>query len=306
MNNSIRIFYWDKIKKKNIYKQAALKKFDGDEQKAREYLENWKKEQLERVNKELNIDKNIEEIKEDIEEIKEEIVNIQEPQQPETPTEPEPEQEPPTDKKEYEYTPFKLQMDDMKYTGTSTVIFGASKSGKTYLMKKILKQHYKKPDTIVIMMAENAHAAIYRDLDKKIIKCDRFYPELIKALHKINRKTSNKYNFVVVLDDIVTDKANPQLLKMFLSYRNSRISTIMLLQSLSLLSKNSRFNGNNFIFKKCNSQQYIDDVMALFLNGYGCFANKKHHEQTQLFRDITQNYGFIYLDALNDSISYHK
>ena len=57
MNNSIRVFYWDKIKKKNIYKQAALKKFEGDEQKAREYLENWKKEQLEPSEKEFSKNK---------------------------------------------------------------------------------------------------------------------------------------------------------------------------------------------------------------------------------------------------------
>ena len=46
--NSVKTSYWSKLKKKNITKQVNLNKFSGDEDMAREFLENWKKEQIQK------------------------------------------------------------------------------------------------------------------------------------------------------------------------------------------------------------------------------------------------------------------
>lgn len=294
---SIRSFYWDKQKKKTVYKQVSISKFNN-ESEAREFLNNWKKEQNEKQNIKDPIIENASTIKdliiEDIPTINqkdpiiEDVLTID------------------NTINQINYTPFKLKIDNMDDTGSSTVIFGASKSGKTYLLKNILNDIYSDDDLIVILFADNIHSAIYSDLNKNIIKSDKFDPDLIKKIHKIQKKTKNKYKFVIVLDDMILEKSDPQLLKLFLTYRNSKISTLILLQSPTLLCKNSRFNGNNFIFKKCNNSEYVEQVLKFFIGGYDKFHGLSQNEKIKLFQDITNNYGFVYMDALNDKISYHK
>ena len=285
---SVKLSYWDKELKKTKIIQTTIKKHEGDRDKAMEHLQKLKEERLRAIDEKL--EKKVEQI---VEPVMEPVMEpVLEPVTVETP--------------KIDYSTFKLKLDDQKVTGSSTVLFGASKSGKSYLMKNLLKKYYKNPNTIIILFADNVHSNIYKDIDKKVITTDKFDPQLVKDIHKIQKKTNNKYQWLLVLDDMVLEKSDPQLLKMFLTYRNSKMSTIILLQSLSLLSKNARFNGNNFIFKKCNSQQYVDDVMQYFIGGYGVFAGKSKQEQTELFREITKDYGFCYLDALNDTISYHK
>jgi len=48
-----RISYWSKLKKKNVYKSIALKKFNDDIEKAHEFLKKWKEEQLEKEAKQM-------------------------------------------------------------------------------------------------------------------------------------------------------------------------------------------------------------------------------------------------------------
>ena len=286
----ITLSYWDVVdgKKKRRVITANTDKFES-EADAKQYLINKRDERLSKIKPiKIKVEKPV------VEPVVEQPV-----------VEPVVE-EPVVETNKIQYTPFKLNLSDMKETGSTTVIYGASKSGKTYLLKQILKKYYSSNNVITVMFADNVHANIYRDIDKKIIKTSKFCPQLVKDIHKIQKKTNNKYTWLIILDDMVLEKSDPQLLKLFLTYRNSKISLIINLQSLSLLSKSARFNGNNFIFKKCNSQQYIDDVMRYFVGGYGVFSGKHITEQTKLFQEITKDYGFVYLDALNDEISYHK
>lgn len=204
------------------------------------------------------------------------------------------------------YTPFNLKLKPVTESGSSTIIFGASQSGKTTLLKDILNNYYNDNNFIIFMMAENIHANIYKDLDKHIIKLDKFDPTLIKTLHRINKKTNNKYQFLIVLDDIIMSKYNPLLLKLILTYRNAKISTILLLQSPTLLSKNGRFNGNNFIFKRTNNAENAEQLMDFFLGGFEPFYKLKKEEKIKLYKQLTDNYGFLYLDALNDKLTFHK
>ena len=39
---SFRVCYYDKVKKKNVYKYASVKKFGGDEKATLEFLHKWK------------------------------------------------------------------------------------------------------------------------------------------------------------------------------------------------------------------------------------------------------------------------
>jgi len=285
----MRASYWDTTLKKLIHKSILTKKVPDDEK--RRILNEWKIKMI--------MEKGTGIIPDDLKETTEPKIQEEEPKiQEEKTTEPK--------IQEINYTPFNLKLSDLSETGSSTVLFGASKSGKTTLLKRILREYYGDPNVIVFMIAENIHSNIYQDLDKNIIKSDKFDKSLIKTLHRINKRTNNKYHFVIVLDDMILEKHNSTLLKLILTYRNAKISTVILLQSPTLLSKNGRFNGNNFIFKRTNNAENAEQVMDFFLGGFEPFYKLKKEEKTNLYKKITDNYGFIYLDALNDKLTFHK
>ena len=205
------------------------------------------------------------------------------------------------------YGPFNLELPDLEEAGCSTVLFGSSKSGKTTLMKDIIKlPEIKDADNIKFLLSPNVHAKIYKDIDKKIIKLDHWDDRLVSALHKIQKKTKNKYIFTIIIDDCILNKNSGKIMELFLTLRNSKISTIMLLQSTTLLNRNSRFNVNNFVFKKCNNDEAIRQNMDFFLGSYDPFKGLPMEEKMSLYREITNNYGFIYLDALNGSLTLCK
>ena len=209
---------------------------------------------------------------------------------------------------EIDYTEFTLALPDLSETGHTLVLFGASKSGKTTLLKKILKNpEIADDENIKILISPNIHARIYQDIDKKIIRMSRWDDRLVRALHKIQKKTKNKFQFTVIVDDCITEKNSKKIMELFLTLRNSKISTIMLLQSTTLLNRNSRFNTNNLIFLKNNNDEANDQNMRFFLGSYQPFKKlKRMEDKIQLYREITNNYGFVYLNALDGEMSFHR
>ena len=305
--------YWDPDKKKTIWKRhyTIPKKYGGDLERLKDDLNEWRNENLIRVKapEAVLIRKNKPEVN-DLYEIKKDEQELKDPQDTQDITELANQDEPelkdkpliPTILK----TKFELKIPPLSETGASTVLFGASKSGKTTLMKSIIKKFYDNNDCITILIADNSHSNIYHDIGKKIIKTDKFDNELIKGLHRIQKKTNNKCHFCIVLDDMILDKNDPDLLRLILTLRNSKISTLCLLQSPTLLSKNARFNGNNFIFKRTNNAENTTEILEKFLSGYPPFYGLSKADQVNMYRDLTKDYGFIYLDALNDTVTLHN
>lgn len=291
---SIRQHYWDPKLRRNVFKQVAVKKFESKEA-AEEFLLKWKEEQIKlrgtgkrgRKKAEEGERGKPEETTEPIVEGGEEkgkgpIANI-------------------------EYSDFNLKIAPINKTGTSTVIFGSSKSGKTTMLLEILDKYYNDESLITIMFADNGkNAEIYDNVNKNVIMLTHYDPLLIKQIHRIQKRTENKYQFLFVLDDIILSKSDPQLLQLLLTMRNAKISTIILLQSVKLLSKSGRFNGNNFIFRHMNNSESIEEIMKLFLSGYGPFYKISTEDKIKLYKQITSDYSFIYLDALNDQFTVCK
>lgn len=293
MSKTLRTSIWNPIRKKTQSKSISIKKV-GSEEKAREFLDNWKKEMKEEFKKAKENKAEDTEIEEDTDNIIVEDKNV--------------DLDVELDDKidiNIHWTPFFLDVTPLK-TGSTLVIFGASKSYKTTQLKQILNKYYNDDKKIMkILMAENIHAEIYDDLLKDVIRIDGWRSKLIKIVHRVNKKTANKYPTLFILDDIITEKNDKNILKMFLTLRNAKISTIMLLQSTTLLHPNSRFNSNFFIFKRWNNQQAIKKVLENFLNGYDPFFGKRLDDQIRIYKKITKD-GFIMLDNINDIITFHK
>ena len=158
-------------------------------------------------------------------------------------------------------------------------------------------------------MSPSINVPIYTKIRKmkNVITTDFFDGDIIKDIAKIQRKTSNKYRFVVVLDDVVDSKNSPQILKMIMIYRNLNISTVMNLQDVKLMSRSGRHNGNNFMFLRQNTQDAIEDVLTLYLNSYPPFIGlQSKTDKINMYRKLTEERGFIYLNALDDEITFHN
>lgn len=293
--NVVKTSYWSKLKKKNITKQVNLNKFSGDEDMAREFLENWKKEQIQ---KEMDILEGKTQPKKSDEEIaeKKEALKNENPEESINTT----------SGAVIHKTKFHLELPDLREDGGSTVIFGNSKGGKTTILKNLLEMYFNDKNVITILFAQNAHSKTYKNLPKNVIKTNYFDNNLIKGMHRIQKKTENKYAFVIAMDDMIMEKNDPMLLQMLLTLRNSKISTIILLQDLKLLSRAGRHNINNVLFTKQNTDDGIEDVLKLFIGSYPPFGGLKMEQKIRTFREATTDFSFMYFNSLDGILTFHN
>jgi hypothetical protein len=186
-------------------------------------------------------------------------------------------------------------------TGASLVLIGKSKSGKTSFLKKIVS-HLPK-DMIKIVISPNIHNDIYESMRNKCIYSPTFDPQIVKLCQKINQKTKNHYRFCVVMDDLIDLKSNTTLLKMFLTMRNSNISTILSLQSPMLVNKLVRGNVNYALLTKQNNQESIEDSYNKFMSNFSQdLGIKKREDIVPVYNKLVEDYNFIYINFLKDKI----
>ena len=204
-----------------------------------------------------------------------------------------------------QYSKLNLQL-FLEPTGYSICIFGSGKSYKTTLMKRIIKEYFDK-DTITVLCATSAHAKIYDDLPKEVIKTDDYCPQIVRAMHKINKKTDNKYNFAIFLDDVIDAKSEANLEKLFCTLRNARLSICILLQSITMLKNSCRANSNIIIFRRFNQKNIIEDyVMKHYLGGFPPFSLlPRMEDKVNLYMAITNKHDFLVLDILNNVLTIH-
>jgi hypothetical protein len=150
----------------------------------------------------------------------------------------------------------------------------------------------------------NAHAPIYSGLPRAFIRAPDFVPQAIKAMHKINKLSRNRYEFLAVLDDLVDErtKNNEEVRRLYTVYRNANISTLMCLQDCRLLAKTNRGNLNNVIFLKLNSDELVENVIRCFLSSY--LPGRSMLEKVEAYKALTAEKGRgIYLNALDGEMS---
>lgn len=160
-----------------------------------------------------------------------------------------------------------------------------------------------------MLFTMNPHIDIYKN-HKNLIVCKTFNKEtenVIKEQKYINMKTNNKYNFCNLLDDIIDVKYSALLNNLILTYRNSNISTIICLQYPKLINKSVRANINNVMLFNFNTDETCIDAINLFLkNHFNKMGYKTEDDKLKLYKELTKNHGFIYINTLHNHISFHK
>jgi hypothetical protein len=309
----LRKSYYSKITKKPKHKQVKVSKFASEEE-AKAFLDKWKEEALK---KERDILEATQEVETPDDLLEEAIDKIEIPEKPvviNTKIEPMPREIIKSQLPEIKYTKFNINPPDFKKSGggKSIILIAQSQSGKTTLSKYILRRYLNKPkESIVTYMSPSISADIYKSVrkDKNIITQDFFNPKMIKDCVKINKKSGRKtpYNFVFVLDDIIGNdvKNSTELLKMFLTYRNVNITTLLNVQDCKMVARSARHNGNNFYFLRQGSPDAIADCLNLFIGAYPPFSGLTMDQKIELYMKATQDNGIIYLDALTNKLSFH-
>lgn len=195
-------------------------------------------------------------------------------------------------------------------TGNSCVIFGSSKRGKSTLMMHIYKKFYEKNKNFIsTLYAGNRQIGMYKKGDKLLVtegfvkKSENY----IKLQKYINSQTNNEYKFLNMFDDIIDGKYKALVNNLILTYRNADISTIMCLQYTYLLSKMNRANVNNIIIFGCNNDAAIKDMIDTFLKSFFINMNLvSYKDQYNYFKDVTNKYGFFYIDVLKNILTTHR
>lgn len=206
-----------------------------------------------------------------------------------------------------------IQLEIPDETGRTMAILGSSSRGKTNLFKYIYKNHYSGKKWISTIYTRNPHVVKRLRGLKVHVGFGEEEERVIKAEQLINSECLNsdgmsKYNFFNAFDDLIKVSSSSTFQDMILTYRNANISTCVLMQYSNLLSKMTRGNFNYLFFFRFNTDEAIEVVVKSFL---GSMFKQKYKvrllaDQIKLYKKLTENYRFIFLDQLNDKISIHK
>lgn len=189
-----------------------------------------------------------------------------------------------------------VELPERKTGGVSFCLIGSTRSGKTTLLKHILKEYFGKH--ITVLMSNSIHAPIYKEIDD-CIKSPLYSHKVIKEGYEINRKTNNHYPFLFVLDDVVDKKNDKELLKLLTIYRNSGLSTIISLQSPILMNTAGRGNINFVCLGKMNSDENIEKVVRMYLMS---FLKGKIDDKIREYKLLTEDHFWFMVDNLTGEV----
>jgi thymidylate kinase len=183
--------------------------------------------------------------------------------------------------------------------GNSIAMIGSTRSGKSTALAYILDNYFKKH--VSVLMTNSPQADIYKSM-KHCVQSPQYIPKVVKDMYAINRDTNNHYDFLAILDDVVTGvKFDKEILKLLTIYRNSDISAIITAQAVTLLNSAGRTNINFILLFKLNSDEQIERCIKFYLSSY--FPKSfKMLDKIRYYREATQDHHFFCIDTLNGGV----
>ena len=189
-----------------------------------------------------------------------------------------------------------LELPNGKF-GTSFICVGSTRSGKTCLLNYLFQKHFR--NHISVLMSNSLNSDAYDFIKKQCVTSDFYHPEVLKDMYKINHETNNHYEFMVIIDDVPDKRNDAEIKRLQCIYRNSRISSIICAQGLTMMDKLSRGNINFVLLGRMNSSEEVERNIKSFLQGHFP-TNMKMSEKIQLYRKLTEQHCWLVLDQVNN------
>lgn len=151
-------------------------------------------------------------------------------------------------------------------TGKSTLVLGASFSGKTHLLINELNKLKGDEYEAIFLFTESPSADPLKDLreDLNLIIYQGFKPSVVNFLKKVNDIVDNRYRYLIILDDVVDQKMSKTLNKMVLTFRNANIYSCILIQYPNLISKASRSSFHQVVITGSRSLEWWEVTCKIF------------------------------------------
>lgn len=181
--------------------------------------------------------------------------------------------------------------------GVSIILIGASRAGKTTLMKHIYRKYFSKHITTMFTM--NSHAEIYKDLDSKVMISENFHSELLRDAHTINSLCDNKFPFFFISDDYVAlnIKHDPEITRAMTISRNAAVSSCWSFQGRTLMSAVGRNNANYICIFKQQTPLEFENVIKEFLSMW-LPTGMTMREMVAFCKEATESYQFFFIDNI--------
>jgi ribosomal protein S19 len=181
--------------------------------------------------------------------------------------------------------------------GVSFILCGASRSGKTCLLKYLYKTYFQKH--ISVMFSLNTQADIYKSLSKKTIVSPEFLPDILSDCHTINVKSGNKFPFLMISDDFVGGqiKNAEEVTRLLTVYRNANMSSIFSFQGRTLINPTGRASCNYIAILAQQTPQAWLNVCKEYLDGY-LPMSMCYPEKIRYCQEATRDHQFFFIDNI--------
>ena len=172
--------------------------------------------------------------------------------------------------------------------GVTYALFGSSGCGKsTLLRKEFIEKLYCNDDVqktadeyISVFFTGSKHSDALDGVEKRddqgcgngtAVDSAGVDEDIYKWMYEMNFKYKKRYNFVVMIDDILQVKQMPVILPAFLTYRNMNITSVVSLQYLKMCPLSVRSSLYFVFLMPSNSREGIEGIvrgyMAMYLKG---------------------------------------
>lgn len=171
----------------------------------------------------------------------------------------------------------KTLQDAESQNGVTFAFIGSSGCGKSTCIRKVFideiftkraKEEDKK-EFIIQVFTESAKSDAFKDMDKGILMDTKGLDEHnINFCYHMNEHYDKKYNFLFILDDVLDLQYKMLVKRMFLTMRNTNISSLVSLQYPNLIPKAIRTSVYFTLLFYLNTDEAVELAVRGWLSAY--------------------------------------
>lgn len=197
-----------------------------------------------------------------------------------------------------------------KSNGITFAFMGSSGCGKSTVIRKVFVEKIfgkkatrarKDREFIIQIFTESAKSDAFKELPKDVLVDPKGLDEdNINFCYHMNENYNKKYNFFCMLDDVLDIRFKDLVQRMFLTMRNTNISSLVSLQYPKLIPVSIRTSVYFALFFFFNNDEATEQAVRGWLSSY--LPGKSIREKIYYYREwVLQNNGhnMFLMDNLN-------